>query len=98
MAQNKNLKTIKWQLSFEPKKWSYLEEEFDQIVTKVVGVQKKIKNVALMSPSALNLVDLFQIHDRECEKLYEDLEPQETCLICFDSLFEKTSILNYVSQ
>lgn len=39
LSQNKNLKQIKKQLSFAPKKWCYLEDELNQIVNKMVEVQ-----------------------------------------------------------
>ena len=50
------------------------------------------------SPSSTNnLIQLFNIHNRECDKLYEDAEAQDECLICFDPLRDKTHILKFLA-
>ena len=98
MIKNKNLNHIQKQLSFASKKWFYLENEFDQILNKIEGAWQDIKNMAKTSPSTLNLIELFIIHSRVSERLHEDVEPQEACLICLDPLFDQSTTLEFLSQ
>ena len=51
-----------------------------------------------MSPSTVNLMDLFRIDSEECNQLSEDVEASDECLICFDPIFDKSCILKFVSQ
>ena len=69
VLKNANLKNIKKSLSHAPKKWTFLEDEFDQIIHQIKKAQQDLINMTKMSQSTLNMIDLFEFHQIESEKI-----------------------------
>lgn len=94
MKVHKNLGHIKRQLSHAPKKWLYLENEFDKILKEIEEVNSGIKSMAKMSHATKNLMNLFRTHTEECNKI----EAQNECFICIELLSDKEKVLKFVCE
>ena len=77
-----SIKQIKNLLNFANKKRPHLETEFDQLLSKIEGVNSELKKFAKKSSSTQNIKDLYQSYKRESEKLDEEND----CVVCLEDL------------
>ena len=93
---------MKRQLGYTSKKWSYLEDEFENILTHVKDAHSAIKSMLNPKNSLTNnMMDLFKIHSEEFDKILGNQESdshQDECLICLEKFCDSTPIMDFLSQ